>query len=127
MLDTGESLQPNVAIVGVCAAGKSTLAEGLKASGIPALTVPQEHSSVRRLWERLHPDCNILVMLDARWEMVQKRRPTLMFGPEGLERQRQRLELARAACHLYLPTDDLTIADVRERVLSWIEAWKARR
>jgi hypothetical protein len=127
MLDAGESIQPKVAIVGVCAAGKSTLAEGLKAASIPALTVPQEHSSVRRLWERLHPECNILVMLDARWETVQKRRPTLMFGPEGLERQLGRLDLAREACDLYLPTDDLTIADVRERVLSWIEAWKAKR
>jgi hypothetical protein len=127
MLETRESMQPKVAIVGVCASGKSTLSEGLKAAGIPALTVPQEHSSVRRLWERLHPDCNILVMLDACWETAQRRRPTLMFGPEGLERQARRLDLAREACHLYMPTDDLTIADVRERVLSWIDAWKAKR
>jgi hypothetical protein len=117
-------MEPNVAIVGVCAAGKSTLAEGLKQAGVPALTVPQEHSSVRRLWERLHPECNILVMLDARWETTKKRRPTIMYGPERLDEQRKRLALAREACDLYLPTDDLSIEEVREKVLAWIEAWK---
>jgi hypothetical protein len=118
--------EPNVAIVGVCAAGKTTLAEGLKRVGIPAVTVPQEHSSVRRLWERVHPECNILVMLDAKWETTKKRRPTIGYGPERLEEQRKRLQIARESCDLYLPTDDLTIDEVRERVLAWIEEWKAK-
>lgn len=117
-------MEPNVAIVGVCAAGKSTLAEGLKARGIPAVTVPAEHSSVRRLWERLHPECNILVMLDAEYETTKRRRPTMMGGPERTVEQRRRLGLAREACDLYLPTDDLSIEGVRERVLAWIEEWK---
>lgn len=117
-------MEPNVAIVGVCAAGKSTLAEGLKAHGVQALTVPAEHSSVRRLWERLHPECNILVMLDAEFETTKQRRPTIMYGPERIVEQRRRLAIARESCDLYLPTDDLSIDGVRERVLAWIEEWR---
>jgi deoxyadenosine/deoxycytidine kinase len=118
--------EPYVAIVGVCASGKSTLAQGLNQLGIKAFSVPQEHSFVRRLWEKLHPQANILIMLDARWETTKRRRPTISYGPDRLEEQRERLKYARELCDLYLPTDDLTIEEVRERVLSWIEAWKER-
>lgn len=117
-------MEPKVAIVGVCAAGKSTLADGLKEQGIYALTVPVEHSSVRRLWERVHPECNILIMLDADYETTKQRRPTIMYGPERIEEQRRRLAVARDSCDLYLPTDGLSIEGVRERVLAWIETWK---
>ena len=118
--------EPVVAIVGVCAAGKTTLAAGLNAAGITAYTVPQEHSYVRRLWLRRNPPPNILVMLDARWETTKKRRPDISYGPERLEEQRLRLALARQECDLYLPTDDLTIVEVRERVLSFVAAWTAK-
>ncbi len=118
--------EPVVAIVGVCAAGKTTLAAGLNAAGIRAYSVPQEHSVVRRLWKHLHPDANILVMLDARWETTRRRRPEIRYGPERLEEQRRRLAYARAECDLYLPTDDLSIEDVRQRVLAFIETWKEK-
>lgn len=115
-----------MAIVGVCAAGKTTLAAGLNAAGVTAYSVPQEHSFVRRLWLRRNPPPSILVMLDARWETTRRRRPDITYGPERLEEQRRRLALAREECDLYLPTDDLTIAEVRERVLSFIAAWKEK-
>jgi hypothetical protein len=118
--------EPHVAVVGVCAAGKSTLAEGLNQLGIKALTVPQEHSSVRRLWQRLHPECNILVMLDAQYETTKRRRPTIMYGPERLEDQRQRLAIAREECGLYVPTDNLSIEQVRQVVVDWVAEWKER-
>lgn len=118
--------EPVIAVVGVCASGKTTLSQGLNREGVKAYSVPQEHSFVRRLWERQHLDANILVMLDARWETTQKRRPTISYGPERLEDQRQRLALAREACDLYLPTDDLTIEQVRQRVLELAQAWKER-
>lgn len=117
---------PFVAVVGVCAAGKSTLAEGLNRVGIKAVTVPQEHSSVRRLWQRLHPEVNILVMLDARWETTKQRRPTIMYGPDRLEDQRLRLAIAREHCDLYVPTDDLSIEEVRQTVVDWVAEWKER-
>lgn len=118
--------EPVVAIVGVCAAGKTTLATGLNQHGVKAYSVPQEHSSVRRLWEKQHPDANVLIVLDAVWETTKKRRPTISYGPERLADQRQRLVYAREACDLYLPTDDLTIDQVRQRVLEFLESWKER-
>lgn len=114
--------RPVIAVVGVCAAGKSTLATGLKALGYEAFSVPQEHSVVRALWERKHPD--ILVMLDAEWETTKKRRPDIMYGPERIIEQRRRLQLARDCCHLYLPTDDMTIDQVRAAVVELAERWK---
>jgi deoxyadenosine/deoxycytidine kinase len=118
--------EPVVAIVGVCASGKTTLAAGLTQHGIRAYSVPQEHSFVRRLWEKQHPDANVLVMLDARWETTKQRRPTISYGPDRLEEQRQRLALARESCDLYLPTDDLSIDEVRQRVLDFLATWKER-
>ncbi len=81
---------------------------------------------MRRLWEKQHPDANILVMLDARWETTKQRRPTISYGPERLEDQRVRLAPAREACDLYLPTDDLTVDEVRQRVHAFIQEWKER-
>lgn len=115
--------RPVVAVVGVCAAGKTTLVSGLRALGIEAYSVPQEHSVVRRLWQRVQPD--LLVMLDARWETTKRRRPEITYGPDRLEEQRHRLRYARAECDLYLPTDDLTIDQVRQRVLELVERWRA--
>lgn len=119
-------MEPYVAIVGVCAAGKTTLAEGLRASGYRAVTVPQEHSVVRRLWARLHPEVNVLVMLDAQFETTKQRRPAISYGPDRLDEQRRRLADARAACDLYLPTDHITIEQVRQTVIDWVQSWKER-
>lgn len=81
---------------------------------------------VRRLWERLHPDVNILVMLDAEWETTKRRRPTISYGPERLADQRERLRPARESAHIYLPTDELSIEEVRQQVLDWIAGWRER-
>lgn len=118
--------EPCIAVVGICAAGKTTLVEGLRRSGIPAHAIPQEHSVVRRLWEKLHPECNILIMLDARWETTKQRRPAIGYGPDRLDVQRQRLKTAREVCDLYLPTDDLGIEQVRQTVMEWVERRKER-
>lgn len=116
--------RPRIAIVGVCAAGKTTLAKGLQGRGYGAFSVPQEHSVVRALWERKEPD--LLVMLDARWETTKRRRPDIMYGPERLEAQRERLRIARERCDLYLPTDDLSIDEVCTAVEQLAEKWKER-
>lgn len=49
-----------------------------------ANAVPQEHSVVRRFWASLHPQTNLLIVLDVRWESKKLRRPTIMYGPEQL-------------------------------------------
>jgi hypothetical protein len=113
---------PLVAVVGVCAAGKSTLATGLQARGYRVISVPQEHSFVKRLWR--HRGAERLVMLDATYETTCKRRQ-ITYGPERLETQRERLAIARQECDLYLPTDDLGIEEVRDVVAAHIERWMA--
>ncbi len=117
--------RPVIAVVGVCAAGKSTLARGLQEAGYEAYSVPQEHSVVRRLYAKKQPD--LLIMLDARWETTRRRRPDISYGPERLEEQRQRLRYARDECHLYLPTDGLTIAEVRQAAIDLARQWQERQ
>jgi len=118
--------EPLIAVVGVCASGKTTLVAGLTGLGLRAVAISQEHSFVKRLWAKLHPDTDILIMLDARWETTKLRRPAITYGPERLEEQRRRLAHAIAECNLYLPTDDLSIEQVRQSVVDWVKSWKER-
>lgn len=118
--------EPKVVVMGVCASGKTTLVAGLAEAGICAWNVPQEHSFVRRLWEKQHPTANVIVLLDASFETTVRRRPTIAYGPGLLDEQRRRLTPAREACHLFLPTDGLNIDQVRQTVLDWLQAWKER-
>ena len=79
----------------------------------------QEHSGVANLWKmRGRPD--VLICLDARVETINARLQRSDWTPGYLREQLQRLRGARAACDLYLPTDELTIAGVLERVLKFL-------
>jgi len=107
----------DVLIVGPCAAGKSTLARGLRERGYRAHLVAQEHSGIRDLW-RKHA-AQVLVYLDVDIANVQRRgRPDF---PEWLhQRQRQRLINAKNAAHCYVDTASLAIPDVLHRVLVFL-------
>ena len=52
-----------IAIVGICASGKTTLVRGLREAGYDAYNVAQEHSCIHDFWNKHHPD--VLVMIDA--------------------------------------------------------------
>ena len=53
-----------VAVVGVCASGKTTLVSALRQFGIDAVDVAQEHSLVPHMWQVItRPD--VLIYLDA--------------------------------------------------------------
>jgi deoxyadenosine/deoxycytidine kinase len=108
-----------VAVVGVCASGKSTLVRGLKELGYEAYSVAQEHSFVPYLWSRRDP--SFLIVLDAEYETVQQRR-SVSYGPDRLAEQRQRLSHASAHGDLLLATDRLTIDEVRAQAVAAIEA-----
>ncbi|MHB8945971.1 MAG: hypothetical protein ACYC6I_05535 [Bacillota bacterium] len=58
-------------------------------------------------------------MLGATLETIRRRRP-VPWGQERLDAQLQRLALARRECDLFLPTDDLTIDEVRGQALAAI-------
>lgn len=116
--------RPVIAVVGVCASGKTTLVRGLQELGYNAVNVAQEHSGVPYLWTKKNPD--LVVLLDARWETTKRRRPEIGYGPERLEEQRHRLRHAREHADLLLPTDELDVAAVRDRVVALAEEWRQR-
>ncbi|MGD9100048.1 MAG: hypothetical protein PVF45_06175 [Anaerolineae bacterium] len=116
----GEDERPRVVAVGPDAAGKSTLVARLRPLGYNARSCGQDHSMVPDMWRRLsRPD--FLVFLDARLETIARRR-AIDWGQEYLDKLQTRLAHARAHCDLYLPTDDLSPAEVVERVRAALSA-----
>lgn len=109
-----------IVIVGPCAAGKSTLRDGLLARGFTQVrVVGQEHSGVRDLWKmRGYPE--VLIFLDAEVATANARQGRTDWTPAARAEQLNRLQLARAACSLYLPTDDLAPDEVADRVEGFI-------
>lgn len=111
-----ETAGPLVAVVGVCASGKSTLAQNLRACGWRARQVLQEHSFVPDMWRRVtNPD--ILIYLDAQLTTARRRRHDPEFPAWILDEERYRLRHARQYCDIYLQTDELTPAEVLAQVL----------
>ena len=102
-----------VAVVGVSAAGKSTLAELLRLHGYDAHCLPQEHSTVRDL--ALELGYRYVVVLDAEIETVRCRRQ-VGYGPERVEAERDRLKAAMARAVIHLNTDGLEPREVADRV-----------
>ena len=107
-----------VVLVGICGSGKSTLARGLRALGYEVKECGQEHSEVPYMWQVLsRPD--VLIYLDAS-EEVTYRRGERHYVRGFVEEERRRLAHARAHCDLYLMTDDLSEAEVLERVVVFL-------
>lgn len=103
-----------IAIVGPCASGKTSLAAALRARGLDARQIAQEHSYVPDMWARLtRPD--ILICLHASFE-VCTRRKRLEWTRLEYEEQVHRLRHARQNCHLFLKTDDLSPDEVFQQV-----------
>ncbi len=112
--------RPNlIGVVGPCAAGKTTLVSSLIARGFPARHIAQEHSYVADMWQRLtHPE--ILVFLDASYPITLKRR-RLNWTIEEYNEQQYRLRHARQHANLYLFTDALSVQQVLDEVLKYLE------
>ncbi len=115
-----------IKLVGVCASGKSTLRQRLRAAGFDAASCAQEHSYVPDLWRRLNPP-DVLIFLDAQPPTVARRRQTSEPVEEWLADERVRLAHARTHCDLYLPTDDLTPDQVEAAALAFLDAIGAQR
>ncbi|MBE6098378.1 hypothetical protein [Schwartzia succinivorans] len=110
-----------IAVVGVCASGKTTLVKGLKDAGYDAYNVAQEHSGIHNFWNKHHPD--ILVMIDATLPAIKKRR-LVYWDQERLDVQHKRLADAKAHANLFIQTDAYNADEVREQVIDYIETWK---
>jgi dienelactone hydrolase len=112
----------NVLIVGVCSAGKSTLARTLKERGYKARTCAQEHSYVAYLWQLSKPD--VLIYLDASLPTIRRRR-RVRWPQSLLDEEHHRLSHAREHCDLYVHTDGLTPEDVASRVVNFLRNQKS--
>ena len=107
-----------LAVVGPCAAGKSTLIEGLRQHGYQARHVAQEHSYVQEMWKLLtSPD--YLIYLDVSYQ-VSKQRTDSTWQETIFNRQIERLAHARDHADLIIQTDDLEPEEVLEQVLKFL-------
>ncbi len=111
----------DIIVVGPCAAGKSSLVARLRAQGLRARTVAQEHSYVPYMWQLHNPD--VLIYLDLILETVRRRRRR-SWTQATLDAQHERLAYARRHCHLYLPTDHLTAEGVAAHALVFLQTFE---
>lgn len=112
--------RPSIAIVGPCAAGKSSLAARLVQHGYRARQIVQEHSYVGHMWQVLgKPD--VLIYLDASFATCSQRKALGWQEHEYLE-QRRRLQHARQHCDVYINTDSLTPEQVLRIALQALPA-----
>lgn len=109
-----------IKVVGPCASGKSELAARLRALGYEARSAAQDHSCIPDMWQRLDPP-DVLIYLDVSLETIWKRgRTGIGWDQKYLDEQRRRLRHARAHCHFYLSTDDLSEDEVLARVVDFL-------
>ncbi len=109
-----------VGVVGPCGAGKSSLVAGLQRRGFQVRHIAQEHSYVPDMWKRLTgPD--ILVYLDVSYENTVQRRK-LDWSPAEYAEQIRRLSHARQHADFVLDTNPLTVAQVLESVIAFIDS-----
>ncbi len=108
-----------VAVVGVCASGKSTLVSALKQFGIEAVDVAQEHSLVPYMWQVItRPD--VLIFLDANVETVRARWP-YRGEVNFVDEQVRRLAHAREHADVIIHVDELNEQQVLARTLHELE------
>lgn len=108
-----------IVILGVCAAGKSTLAHRLREHGLFARTVAQEHSAIPELWR--WSGAPTTIYLHASYQAVKRRRASRM-SESGYEEQLHRLRSARAEATVRVDTSDLSADDVFELVSERLSA-----
>lgn len=107
-----------VVILGVCAAGKTTLANRLRAAGVTARTVAQEHSCIPDLWR--WSGAEVTIYLHASFEAVKQRRRSFMHRM-NYEEQLRRLRNAREGAALRLDTSHLTSEQVFGEVVACLQ------
>ena len=107
-----------IAIVGPCAAGKTTLIDCLIERGYSARQIAQEHSYVQDMWAQMAaPD--VLIYLDASYETCTERK-SLNWREDEYQDQIQRLAHAREHADLIIPTDELSPDEVLVQALRFL-------
>jgi predicted ATPase len=119
-VDEDERSRLQIVVVGPCAAGKTTLVNGLRERGFAsARLVAQEHSGVRDLWRRRGRPA-ALIYLDVQTAAMNLRQGRADWTDEARVEQLLRLENARRECDFYLDTTSLSIPQVLEAVVGFL-------
>ena len=110
-----------IGVVGPCGAGKTTLTDALDSRGYSTRHIAQEHSYVKDMWKRItNPD--VLIFLQASFPITKQRRSRMIhWNQADYNEQQRRLEHALKHADLVIDTDNLSIEEVLERVLSFVE------
>jgi len=111
---------PLIKVVGVSAAGKSTLVAGLRARGYNARPTSQEHSGTPDMWRRIRPPA-VLIYLKIDLATQQERRPDVSWDSGWLATEEERLAHARQHADLILNTQGMTAEAVLAQVLAWLQ------
>ncbi len=107
-----------IAVVGPCAAGKTTLVTKLRELGYDVHDVAQEHSDVLTMWEQIaQPD--VLIYLDVSLETIRERL-RVHWEQSYFDKLVLRLTNAREHAHFVLKTDSLSPTQVCDRVLDFL-------
>jgi len=111
---TVENSHPVIAIIGVCASGKSTIIQRLSQEGIICRHVAQEHSYVKDMWQRLtHPDYLICLEVSYPSTLIRKK---LNWTLQEYVEQLHRTQHAREHADLTIDTDQHNVDEIVELI-----------
>ena len=118
-MDEPPGKRPLIGVVGPCGSGKSTLIKGLEQRGYACRHIAQEHSYLPSMWQVISkPD--ILIYLGASFSVSTTRR-RLNWREIDYTEQLRRLAHAREHANLIVHTDELTVAQVLQKTLDFLE------
>ncbi|MFN2252361.1 MAG: hypothetical protein ACK2UL_10640 [Anaerolineae bacterium] len=113
MAEPGDGLL--IALVGPCAAGKTTMVSALRERGWSVRQPAQEHSGVPDMWRRMsRPD--VLIYLDASLATIRRHRPWIDWGERYLAELERRLRHAREHADLVLCVDGQDVEESLARI-----------
>jgi len=115
-----------VKVVGVSAAGKSTLARGLRAAGYDARPVSQEHSGAPTLWKEFGVP-RALIYLDVTLEAQRSRRTDVTWSAAHRHEEVARLAHARNHADLVIDTSTQGSAEVLAIALAFLQGKRVRK
>lgn len=110
---------PLIKVVGVSAAGKSTLVSALRERGYNARSASQEHSESPKMWRKIRPPV-VLIYLEIDLATQRERRPDVTWDSAWLVTEEKRLAHARLHTDLILDTRGMRAVDVLELVQAWL-------
>jgi cytidylate kinase len=114
---------PRIVVVGPCGSGKTTLVDHLREQGYDARVVAQEHSIIRDLWQKRHPDVVVALNLDL--ETLRARRSPI-WSEEVFALQQGRLKDAFAAADMVINTAEHDEETVVTMVTDWLDTLEGR-